>query len=178
MSEEIEKEEIKKPNKFLELIKTHKIVAVLLVIIVVLLAYFLIKIQLMENDFDEKSAFLEKEYTVKIDSLRLRSMEQTINVFSWAVRSELNRENLEEVNNFFLTFVKEYGIITISLVNPDNNKIILSTDKKNEGELFTEFNISDINEMKLIEINNSKTVATPIMGLNKKTGVLVVRIKI
>ena len=102
--------ETKKPNKFLAFVLIHKMVFTLLLIIAVLLVYHMIRINSIESEFAAKTVTLKKEYTLKIDSMKIANLQQTIKVFSWAVRSELNRSNFEEVNQFFLTFVREKDI--------------------------------------------------------------------
>lgn len=133
MSEEKEIKESQKPNKFIELILKNKTVSALVLVIIVLLAYFLIKTSSMKSDFEQTYDLLQQSHITQMDSLKITSSEQTVKVFSWAVRSEMNRNNLEEVNNLFLAFVQENRVRMIHLINPANSRIILSTDKKMKG---------------------------------------------
>ena len=168
--------ETKKQNKLLAFILRHKMVFALLLIIAVLLVYHMIRINSIESDFTAKTVTLKKEYTLKIDSMKIANLQQTIKVFSWAVRSELNRSNLEEVNQFFLTFVKEKDIRMIDLINPENGEIILSTDKKNEGQIISDKQIMDVTDLTVLADSMQLKVVVPIMGLNIKNGVLVVEV--
>lgn len=168
--------EKKKPSKIIELIKKQKAIFVLLLVIIALLVYHLIKVNMLENEYTEQTVLLKKEYALKIDSLKLAYLQQTVKVFSWAVRSEMKRNNLEEVNDFFLNFVKENGIRMISLINSDDANILLSTDKKNEGQLVTDRQILNVNEVKVLSDSVRIEILAPIMGLDKKIAVLSVEV--
>lgn len=168
--------ESKKPSKLLGFILNHKIIFILLLIICALLIYHVIKINVIENEHARTTEILKKEYSLHIDSMRIANLQQTIRVFSWAVRSEMNRDNLEEVNQFFLTFVKEKDIRMITLINPENSKIILSTDKKNEGQEINDRQILDAMDLKVLADSSQLQLVVPIMGLNIKKGVLVVEV--
>ena len=136
----------------------------------------MIRINILENEYTTKTDTLKKEYTLEIDSIRIVNLKQTIKVFSWAIRSEMNRNNLEQVNQFFLTFIREKNVRMINLINPENAKIILSTNKKNDGQEVTDKQILDVSELKVLEDSVKIQVIVPIMGLNKKMGVLVVEV--
>ncbi len=174
--EENEKDKPKKQSRLIGFVLRHKMFFTLLLIIAVILAYHMIRINSLESEFAAKTVTLKKEYTLKIDSMKIANLQQTIRVFSWAVRSELNRNNLEEVNQFFLNFVKEKGIRMIDLVNPENGTIILSTDKKNEGEIMNDRQIMDVTDLKVFADSTQLKVVVPIMGLNVKNGVLIVEV--
>lgn len=165
-----------KPNIILEFISGHKVVFGLLLIIVIILIYFMIKINSLENEFTEKTDNMKKDFELQIDSMKIANLQQTIKVFSWAVRSEMNRNNLEQVEQFFSNFVKENDIRMIDLINPENAKIILSTDKKNEGRVVTDAQILEVDQLKLLGDSRRIQVVVPVMGLDKKIGILVVEV--
>lgn len=169
--------ETKKQNMFLSFILKHKFVFALLFVIIVMIIYHLILINSMVNKYDEKIKTLEREHVLQIDSIRIANLQQTIKVFSWAVRSEMNRNNLEEINNFFLTLIKEKGIRIINLVDPESARIILSTDKKNQGEQISDSQILNISSLKLLQREDKLFIVTPIMGLDRKSGILIVEIE-
>lgn len=177
MSEENEIKEVKQKNKFVELISNNKLVTALIFIIVILLAYFLIRISVMENDYENKITTMEKTHKIQIDSLKISGLNQTVKVFSWAVRSEMMRNNLEEVNNLFLAFVQEKGIRMIDLIDPESSKIILSTDKKNQGTQVTNSAFLNVTEQSVIKSEEKTYIVSPVMGINKMTGILVVSVE-
>ena len=166
----------KKPGKLLGFILRHKMVFTLLLIIVAILVYHMIRINSLESEYSVRTGTLKKEYALQIDSMKIANLQQTIKVFSWAVRSELNRSNFEEVNQFFLTFVREKDIRMINLINPENGEIILSTDKKNEGQIISDNQIMGVTDLTVLADSEQLKVVVPIMGLNIKNGVLVVEV--
>lgn len=178
MSEEKEIKESKNPNKFVEIILKNKTISALVLVIIVLLAYFLIKTSSMQSNFERTYEMLQQSHITQVDSLKITSSEQTVKVFSWAVRSEMNRNNLEEVNNLFLAFVRENRVRMIHLINSANSKIILSTDKKNEGQEVTNAGFLNVTEQVIIEDEGKTFIVSPIMGINRITGILVVEIEL
>lgn len=171
-----EVKEEKKSNKFAALILRHKFVSLLLVVIAALVIYHLITINSIESKYEEAKTNIIKEYTTKIDSIKISNVQQVVNVFSWAVRSELMRNNLEQVDQFFLTFVKDNNVRRVDLINPETSTIILSTDKKNEGIVTENRNILLVEDIKVIQDSVNISVVAPVMGLNKKIGILNVEI--
>lgn len=169
--------ETKKESKMFSFILRHKFAIGLLVVIIILITYHLISIGRLENSYFEKINSMQTEHKLEIDSIQIERLQQITKVFSWAVRSEMNRNNLEEVNNFFLTFVKEKGIKKINLVDPESSIIKLSTDKKIQGEQLIDSQILNISSLTVIEKDNQLLMVTPIMGLDRKIGILIFEIK-
>lgn len=176
MGKEIQKKQFNS-SRFLEVILNNKIIFLLVLVLIVLLVYFLIKTNSMQSKFDNTVESIRTEYTNQIDSLKTTSSIQTVKVFSWAVRSEMNRNNLEEVNNLFLAFVRENRVQMINLINPENATIILSTDKKNEGQQVKNEDLLNITEQKIIVDEGRKLLVSPIMGINRMMGILVVEVE-
>ncbi len=110
------------------------LIVILLVVMAVL--YYNFRIARIEKKSVEQLATMETEYKSTIDSLRLVKMEQLCKTFSWAVRSELIRNNLEGVDILFNTFIKEPDIIKLTLVSELDRTVLLSTDKKEQGEIY------------------------------------------
>ena len=166
--------EEKETNKMKKLIFNHKAVSTLILIIIIILGYFFIKINNLKNEIAEIGEKKDRIYSVQLDSVKLEYLKQIGEVFSWSVRSELIRNNLEQINQFFLTFVDQQDVQKINLINAESNKIILSTDKKNEGQQITEKQIINATDLKLLVDPNQIQVVVPIMGLNKQIGTLVI----
>jgi L-lactate utilization protein LutC len=164
----------KKPGKIGTLILNHKMVFSLLFALIVVFLWAIIKMKIMENRFEKQTTELKKEYESKIDSLTTKQLDLTSRVFSWAVRSELTRENKEQVNQFFLSFIKEPGIKKVEYVDAANSRVILSTDKKDEGTVYS--NQVAVMTDETIHFTNDSilNVITPVMGLNSKLGILVI----
>jgi len=94
----------------------------------------------------------------------------------WAVRSEMIRENYDQINLYLNQFVKEQNMKEIVVAKPDG-AIAVATNKKFEGKPVTDiFPASVLQENKLTVSsleNGDIMVASPVMGLSTKVGVLV-----
>jgi hypothetical protein len=97
--------------------------------------------------------------------------------YVWAVRTEMMRGNLEQVNLYANDMVKEKNFRSISIA--DNKGVILSsTNKKLEGQNLTvlgnSINISTNNTV-VDQVNDSLLLlASPIMGFNDRLGTLII----
>ncbi len=158
----------KEKSKLSRFILRHKMVFFLLLVIIGLGSWSFIKIKLMENKFST-------EYENKLDSLTTKQMIMTTEVFSWAVRSELTRENKEQVNQFFTKLILNPSVLNIKFIDATNSKVSLSTDKKDLGMTLSnpEFQTDKIITSK--SKNDSViSIISPVMGLNNKIGTLVI----
>jgi len=165
--------EIRK-SKFGAFILRHKMVFTLLFIILVISLWAFIKISLIENQTKKDILKLKSDYENKMDSLTAKNLMLTSKVFSWAIRSELTRENKEQVNQFFLSFIKEPGVSKVEFVNALDGRVSLSTNKKDEGSAYTNQVALLTNETINFKNDSVLNVVTPVMGLNNKLGVLVI----
>jgi len=173
-SENQENKKVIKKSKFGAFILRHKLVFSLLIIIVVISLWSFIKISLIENQFKKDTLKLRSDYENKLDSITTKNLMLTSKVFSWAIRSELTRENKEQVNQFFLSIIKEPGVSKVEFVRAPDGKITLSTNKKDEGSIYTNQVALMSNETINFKTDSVLNVVTPVMGLNNKLGVLVI----
>ena len=168
------KEKEMKKSKFGAFVLRHKMVFTLLLIILVISLWAFIKISLIENQSKKDILKLKSDYENKMDSLTAKNLMLTSKVFSWAIRSELTRDNKEQVNQFFLNFIKEPGVSKVEFVNALDGKVSLSTNKKDEGSAYTNQVALLTNETINYKTDSVLNVVTPVMGLNNKLGVLVI----
>lgn len=93
----------------------------------------------------------------------------------WSIRSEMLRGNMEQVNIFTTDLVREPNFQYIHLVDTEGT-IIVSTDKKLEGTKAE--GVIDPNQLlvteptTLTDANQLTLVAAPVMGYDRKLGVL------
>ena len=165
--------EVKNKSKFGAYILRHKMVFALLLIILVLALWSFIKMTLMKNQFEKQKADIVTTYELKIDSLTQKQLAFTSKVFSWAVRSELTRENKEQVNQFFLSFIQEKNVKKVMFIDASNSTITLSTDKKDEGTVITDLTLLP-DDTKVKTNADGFQIISPVMGLNNKLGSLVI----
>ena len=169
--------EITKKNAFVTFLLKHKVPVLLIVIIGVLLLYFNLKINKIESTLRDELNSTVQNYNQQIDSIQISSLTQTVKVFSWAIRSELIRNNIEQVNQFFQAFIKEKGVEQIDLINPESSVIILSTDMKQEGKTISNSLILQAGSTVTEQDSTGLKMVSPIMGLEKKIGIISVKIR-
>ena len=94
----------------------------------------------------------------------------------WAVRSEMIRENYDQINLYLNQFVKEQNMKEIVVAKPDGT-IVVATNKKLEGKPITgvfpsSVLLEDKTTVTTLE-NGDMMVVSPVMGLSTKVGVLI-----
>ena len=175
-NDKIENVEIsqKKENKFLKFVLKHKYYVGLILVILIIFVWAFIKMHIMENRYNTQKQELITNYELRLDSLNSDRLLLTAQTFSWAIRSELIRENKEQINQFFNEFIKNNGVKKLQLINPETSVVELSTDKKDEGTTLTGFNA--IEDQIIRKDSTEFYIITPISGLNKKMGIFVMQI--
>lgn len=174
-------------NKFLDFLKKNIVAVLLALVLIIVLIWYSVKISSIEEQYEEektelvtkseneRSALITK-YESEKDSLQIRNLESSSKIFSWAVRSELMRNNTENLNQLINAFVKESNADLVQLIDPETNIISLSSDKKFEGmEYDQKLNYALTEQQTLMEETGIKII-TPVMGLNSALGVLIVQI--
>ncbi len=163
-------------HKIWNVIKKNPLSSVLLIALIACIIWANFKINSDKKQFEKDKIELTTKYELQIDSLKLKNIEFSSKVFSWSVRSELLRKNVENLNQLFTVFVKESNANLIQLVNLDDNTITISTDKQYEGNSFVVPANVDLNEQRTV-VSDSKTIIyTPVMGYTNKIGLLIVEI--
>ena len=95
--------------------------------------------------------------------------------YVWAVRTEMMKGNINQINLYALDLIKEKNFQRIAIAN-DSGVIVSSTDKKDEGKPFT--SIGEVaaltNNDTMVENTGDSVliVTSPIMGFNKRLGTL------
>jgi len=163
----------RKKGFFRTFISRHTGVFVLLCLLIAVVIVAFIRIKLLERSFNKQRETLLVQYQTKVDSVLQSDRLTTVKVFSWAVRSELIRDNRDQVNQFFMNFIKEPGVKKIKLIDPVSAKAIISTDKKEEGLVFADPAIFT-EEIAIRHRDSVTQIISPVMGLNEKIGVLVI----
>ncbi len=164
----------KKENKFLKFVMKNKYYIGLVLIIFVVLAWSFIRMAVMESDFEEEKVQVISNYELKLDSLNSDRLKLTATAFSWAIRSELIRENKEQINQFFNEFIKNPEIVNLQLINSETSIVELSTDKNDIGNKVNTFN--SVQEQTIVSGFIDFQIITPINGLNKKLGIFVMQV--
>ena len=95
---------------------------------------------------------------------------------SWAVRSEAQRNNFDQINLYLNEFVKNRDFEIVMFVN-EEGIITVSTDKRIEQTPFRDHFAEDYSSAEEITIkitsDNKWIAAAPVMGLNNRIGTLI-----
>ncbi|MFC5285127.1 hypothetical protein ACFPJS_16765 [Pedobacter alpinus] len=97
----------------------------------------------------------------------------------WAIRGEMLRNNLDEIDIITTDLVKQKNIQDVNLINMDG-RIINSTNKKLEGSMasgiYRNYLVLDTAQV-LITSDSIARVIAPVMGYQSKLGVIVMNYK-
>lgn len=151
--------------------------------VVLLLIFWIWKNAAVKNEQEraeqQKQEILTSARTM-ISSSHKEHLKLLAKPYVWALRTELLKGNVAEVNNYANEMVKEKNFQSIVVAN-DKGIIISSTNKKNEGMEFK--TVGDpaylqSNNTTVESVNDSIIVMTsPIMGFNNKLGTLMISYK-
>ena len=164
-------------DKLVTFLKNNKVASVLAVLLLVVFIWFSVKMRISERNFNNEKTQLITQYESKIDSLQIHHLEFATMVFSWSVRSELLRNNSENLNQLLTVFVKESGADLVLLINPEDKMVLLSSDKKYEGNQYTDNLDFELNKPSVLKEGGEVKIITPVMGFTNQIGVLIVESK-
>ncbi len=156
--------------------KKNPFTTILLIVLIAFISWSTIKMNYDKYQFEKDKIQIIENYTSKIDSIKLNNIQFSSTVFSWSVRSELIRQNMENLNQLFTYYVKNSSTNLVQLVDLKENKIIISTNKQFEGELFTLTTSVDLNKQTTVNTDSKTIIYTPIMGFNDAIGLLIVSV--
>jgi len=111
------------------------------------------------------------------DSLNTYHLKNNVRIFTWAVRSELTRGNMEQVEQFFVNYLQTGRVVRVMLVDPNDGSIIISTNKKDLETKISDSAILSATSIVQVDMGTSYKFANPVMGLDKKLGIVVVEIE-
>lgn len=127
-----------------------------------------------ESDYQAlKEQAIEAIVTSREEQLKLLAK-----TYVWAVRTEMMRGNINQVNLYALDMIKEKNMMLIAIAD-DNGMIVSSTNKKNEGNPLTSVGDStalSYNDTMVKNTGDSILIVTsPIMSFNKRLGTLFIK---
>lgn len=117
-----------------------------------------------------------KELVVLRDSLSLNYRQNNVRIFSWAVRGEVSRNNIDQVETLFINYLQTDDIVRVVLIKPEDGSIIVSTNKIDNDTLIDDKEIINASSIVAIDKGSTFYIVNPIMGLDRKTGILLVEI--
>jgi Ca2+/Na+ antiporter len=159
-----------------KMIRKNPLSLILFLILFIVLMWFLISSKTKDKQHLNELNVLKSKYESQLDSIKIQHIQFCSEVFSWSVRSELLRENLENLKQLFHVFVRRSQADLVQLVNVNEQKIWISTDKKFEGNSFTVPEGILLKQTSVITNDSQSTIYTPIMGYNSVLAILIVEL--
>ncbi|CAN5386182.1 hypothetical protein BH11BAC5_BH11BAC5_23560 [soil metagenome] len=153
-------------------------IGIALVLLIALWVWKNIEIKNIRSKAASDYLSLKEQATKSIVASREEQLKLLAKPYVWAVRTEMMKGNINQVNLYALDMIKEENLLRISIAN-DSGIIVSSTNKKDEGQPFT-----SIAEAAALTNNNTSVantgdsiliVTSPIMGFNKRLGTLFIK---
>ena len=155
--------------------------AVFLVVVVFIFAWKQISVGQVESEMEKQLAsarvLIMQEAREYADEQYTKEEERFGQVLSWAVRGELIRNNLDQVDQYLNELVKMRDTDRVVLIS-NEGKLLVSTDKKLEDA-----NVLDIYPKEILEqdkiavvsnVDDKKLLIVPVMGLNSRIATIIV----
>ena len=158
--------------------------AILIGIIVVLLVWKTIAVSKVESDMAKKleseRVLITQQAREYADQQYVKEEERFGQVLSWAVRGELIRNNVDQIDQYLSEIVKMKDTERVVLIGEDG-QLLVSTDKRLEETKGVEIYPKEILNLQKItlrsDVEGKKILVVPVMGLNKKIATVVVSYK-
>jgi hypothetical protein len=164
------KEKTKSKNIF----QKYPFVFIVLGALIISVLWGVLKVNRLEKAHSNALEQINLDHQVQLDSMALVNASQVISSLTWAVRSEMTRDNMEQVNTYFIQLIKEPSIETIQLVDHSTGNVLLSTNKKDEGTVLKNEFILSV-KAPISKLQDKRIIsAAPVYGLSEQLGVLVI----
>ena len=153
--------------------KKHFLKLFLVVLIIASLAWGWISKSQLQKAHDKEIAELNENQEARILELTELKNKDIAQTLALAIRSELIDENKDQVNQYFLQILKQPAVEKLMLVDHTSGKVIISTNKKDEGNAFDNEKLLKVKEITTIKKDDKWHTSAPIMGLNSQLAVIV-----
>ncbi|HPI31217.1 MAG TPA: hypothetical protein PLB59_10510 [Bacteroidales bacterium] len=160
--------------------QTIVIIIILALMIIIPLVIFLWKqaeIKSLKKNHEARITEITTQANNTIMENNRKNIETLTRVFTWAVRSEMLRQNMEQIDTYMTDLVKTEGMHHISVINSEGI-VVRSTNKKYEGVVYPgpiAKELSGITEVitKSDETGDMVSIC-PVMGLDNRMGTLII----
>lgn len=160
----------RKPGRIVKYILDHKMLFSLLFALIVVFIWGQCKISQLEKEQQAMTA----SHQTEMDSIQKADYLLVSRVFSWAVRSDMMRNNFDQANQYLEQITKEPNVIKAYAIDADKNTILLSTEKEEVGLPVSDITLLQPTETTVQTVNNVTRFISPITGLNRKIGISVI----
>ena len=158
-------------------VKNNLLTLFLVVGLIVVFSWLTLQNRSQRKQFEQEKSALVTAHENQMDSLRIEQITFATEVFSWSVRSELLRNNTENLNQLLTVFVQQSGADLVQVINTTDKVVLLSSDKKFEGTPVADTTLNGLSSTRVLREAKTVTIMSPIMGFNDKLGVLLVTLQ-
>ena len=151
----------------------------ILVLILLALGIYIWKelaVQDLKMEMEAQRTEMLEERQKALDAQARTMLQLTALPLAWAVRGEMMRGNLSQIDDYFRDFVKEAGVQGIFLIGRENT-VVLATNRKLETQAADKVVSQAIQDAENVLIEKSDSImrlGVPIMSFSEKLGILVV----
>jgi hypothetical protein len=131
----------------------------------------------MTSQFEADRQALFGQLRNRVESSTDESRRQFGLALAWAVRGEMIRNNLDQVDQFFTEIVRLPNTERVLLVGADN-KVLVSTDRRHKDADGVALVGADTLQLPQVTVragqDGSRELVIPVMGLNARLGTVIV----
>lgn len=152
------------------------VIGILLIALVILYLAKQAEISKINKAHEEEMISINEKAVETINKNNILYIENITRVFSWVVRAEIQRQNIEHLDMMMTELVKVKDFKQIVILSSEGN-VILSTDKKFQGRGFPKI-VYDIIKTDIaktsVQDNGEILSVSPVFGLDKRIGSLII----
>jgi hypothetical protein len=131
-------------------------------------------VQKVQNESAQREEAVITQSQLELSKRTEGFLQLTAVPFVWAIRSEMLRENMEQVDGYTRSFVKQPGVEFVAVANAAG-KIVVATDKKWEGQPITGLISEQVVSASFVQVIKGEgaeayQVVAPVMGYNARLG--------
>ena len=145
--------------------------AVVLLVFIGMYAWRAISFRALTATHQERERTVVERTRWVIDSVRADAHLRDARLLGWAVRSEALRNNMEQVEQYFMAYVREPAVQRVSLIGTDG-LVKVSTDGKLLGQTFELPSAADGPSVEVIDGRTQTFV--PVLGVESLLGTILI----
>lgn len=151
------------------------VILVALVLLAALWAWKAIEVRSVRKEAEAEKARVQQTAVQMITGERAGHLELMAKPFVWAVRTEMLRGNMDQVNLYLQDMVKEKNFQRIQVADA-RGVVVASTDKKTEGQPLAGGEGALVSDSTVVNKSGDSAwvISSPIMGFNNRLGTLVI----
>lgn len=146
---------------------------IVMILMLIAIIYLGINLLLKQNQHKQEIADINMQNAALVDSLKQDNYTWMTKLFTWTVRSEMLRNNFEQVQLYSQELIKYEHIENIKVVDP-SGRVIFSTDMKDQN-IITEW--SGIQKIIVKQKDDKIIIASPVLGNDIILGTVIIEYK-